>query len=144
MYWTNYFDTMNSYRDIERLQRNLNRLFTDFQPGPQHAFPAVNIWTNENSAIVTAELPGLKHNNINLSLTDQNLVIEGIRNHHELKEGENVHRQERIFGDFKRSIQLPFPINTEKVNASFKNGVLTITLPRAEEDKPRKISIQSA
>ena len=144
MYWTNYFDEMNPYREIERFQRDLNRLFSDFNAGPQCPFPAVNIWTNDNSAIVTAELPGLDNKDINLSLTDQNLVIEGSRKQPSLKEGENVHRKERSFGDFKRSIQLPFPISADKVKAGFKNGVLIIDLPRAEEDKPRKITIQSS
>lgn len=144
MYWKNYFGERNPYGEIERFQKDLNRLFSDFNASPQCPFPAVNIWTNDNSAIVTAEMPGLENKDINLSLTDQNLVIEGSRKRPSLKEGENVHRQERSFGNFKRSIRLPFPISADRVKASFKNGVLTIDLPRAEEDKPRKITIQSS
>ena len=143
MYWTNFLDELSPLREVSRLQRDLNRLFNEYNVGSQRTFPAVNIWANENSAVVTAELPGLENKDIKLSVVDQNVVIEGVRCEEPLKEGENFHRQERKCGDFKRTIQLPFPVNADKVAANFKNGVLKVTLPRAEADKPKKITIHA-
>jgi HSP20 family protein len=134
---------MDPWQEMSRLQDRMNRLFDDAAPGGPRLFPAVNLWTNEDTAFITAELPGLDSNDIKLSVLDQTVVVEGNRNPEKLPEGETYHRQERGFGAFKRSIQLPFPLNTEKVNAQFKNGVLTISLPRAEKDKPKRIAIQS-
>ncbi len=142
MYLTN-FDELSPLRDVSRLQRDLNRLFNDFTTAPRRVFPAVNLLTGENSVVVTAELPGIEDKDIKLSVTDQNLIIEGNRQEYNLKENETFHRQERTSGEFKRSIQLPFPVSMDDVSAQFKNGILTITLSRAEEDKPRKINIES-
>jgi len=144
MYWSNWLNWMEPWQEMARLQQEMNRLFEDFDFGTRRAFPAVNIWTNDDSAVVTAELAGVDKNDIKLSVVDQSLVIEGSRKAEQLKEGETYHRQERGTGDFKRAIQLPFPVNADKISAQLKNGVLSVTLPRAEEDKPRKIEIKTS
>ena len=131
------------WREVDRLQREMNRLFEDYDPSTQPVFPAINLWTNENTAFITAELPGLESDDIKLSVLDQNVVLEGSRKPEVPSEGETYHRQERGFGNFKRSIQMPFPLNADKVVAKFENGILTISLPRAEEDKPKRITIKS-
>jgi len=142
MYWSGLLDEFDPWRELNRLQREVNRLVDDFGVTRRRVFPEVNIWTNDDSALVTAELPGIDPKDINLSVKDQNLVIEGERKAKELKEGEKYHRQERGYGSFQRAIQLPFAVNSDKIAAKFKNGVLTVTLPRAEEDKPKKIEIK--
>lgn len=133
-------------RDLERLRREMNRLFSDW---PEQArwstassYPAMNVWTDENSAIVTAELPGVDMDKIDISVEDDTLTVRGERQPEE-KEGASYHRRERRFGSFVRSFRLPFRVDAEEVEATFKNGVLNIVLPRAEEEKPKKISVRA-
>ena len=106
-------------------------------------YPAMNVWTNEDGAVVTAELPGVEPDNINIAVTGDTLTLKGSRTPEELKEGEQYHRRERGHGQFTRTFQLPFQVEAEKVEANFEKGVLSITLPRAEAEKPRKIAIKA-
>ncbi len=134
---------INPWREMGEIQREMNRLFDRSWGGERRAFPAVNIWSNPEAAVVTAELPGFDPNNINLSVVGDMLTISGNRSQQELKEGEQYHRQERGFGNFERSIRLPFAVENDKVDAQFKNGILRIHLPRAEAEKPQKIHVKT-
>jgi HSP20 family protein len=134
-------------RDLERLRRDMNRLFGDWParagwsiaPG----FPAMNAWTNEDSAVVTAELPGVTIEDIEIAVERDTFTLRGKREPEELGEGTSYHRRERRFGGFSRAFRLPFHVDAGEVKAELKNGLLTIVLPRAEADKPRKIAIKS-
>jgi HSP20 family protein len=131
-------------RELDRLQREMNRMYetgSRFRVAP--SFPAVNIWTNPDGAIVTAEIPGVNTEDIDISVVGDTLTISGRREPRELDESEGYHRRERGFGSFTRSVQLPFQVEGNNVEASFKKGVLEITLPRAEADKPKKISVKT-
>ncbi|MBN2416089.1 Hsp20/alpha crystallin family protein [bacterium] len=143
MYWTNFYNPRNPLSDIGRIQRDLHRLFNEYYPETQRAFPAVNIWTKDDSAVVTAELPGFTKKDVKLSVVDQDVIIEGEPVSEKRNEKEHYHRRERSRSMFKRSIHLPFPIDASKVDARLNNGVLVMSLPRAEEDKPKKIEIQA-
>jgi HSP20 family protein len=103
----------------------------------------MNVWTDENSAVLTAELPGVKSEDIDISVEDEILTLRGGRQREELEESSTYHRRERRFGPFSRTFRLPFHVDAEAVSATFENGVLSIVLPRAEADKPRKITVQS-
>jgi len=133
--------------EFDRLQREINRLS---EPGAQKrgrgrvSFPAVNIWTNDDSTWVTAEVPGVDPKEIEIAIVGSTLTISGIRIPEESDENSRYHRQERGYGKFSRPIQLPFNVDANKVEANVKDGILSINLPRAEEDKPRKISVRSA
>lgn len=135
-------DLFSSLREMQRLQDSLNRVLSS---GPNHSteYPLVNVWTSENGAIVRAEVPGIAPEDVDISLVHDTLTIRGSRKPEELKEGESRHRHERGFGEFTRSLQLPFGVEGDKVEAKFANGVLQITLPRAEAEKPRRISVVS-
>lgn len=139
---------LSPWREMERLQREVNRLFADSVAlsGGRTApsYPAMNIWSNEEGAVVTAELPGVNPDDIDISVVDETLTITGQRNPHELKEDEKYHRRERRFGKFSRTFQLPFKVEADKVEALFEKGVLHLSLPRAEVDKPKKIAVKSA
>jgi len=135
------------WREMDRLQREMNRLYDDpyttrYRPAP--SFPAMNIWTSEEGLQITAEVPGVNPKDIDISVVGNTLTLTGTREPEDLKEGNRYHRQERGYGNFTRSLQLPFSVIVAKVEANFKNGVLNIVLPRAEEDKPKKIAIKSA
>ena len=134
------------WREMDRLQREMNRLYEVSYPSryrPAPSYPAVNVWSNEEGLQITAEVPGVAPKDIDISVVGDTLTLSGIREPDELREGTHYHRQERGYGNFTRSIQLPFSVNVGKVEASFKNGVLEIVLPRAEEDKPKKITIKA-
>ena len=143
MYWTNFYNQRRPLGEIGRIQRDLNRLFHDYYPETQRSYPAVNIWTRDDKAVVTAELPGFTKEDIKLSVVEQNVIIESEPAIEKSDESRHFHRRERKRSGFKRAINLPFPIDAGKVDARLKDGVLMITLPRAEEDKPKKIDIQA-
>ncbi len=137
-------DLFGSVRDMQRLQNSLNRLLSDRIPVEASAeFPPLNVWTSENGVIVRAEIPGVAPEDVDISLVNDTLTLRGSRNPDELKEGESRHRQERGYGLFTRSLQLPFGVEADHVQARFSNGVLQITLPRSEAEKPRRISVVS-
>jgi HSP20 family protein len=142
MYWSDMMHRMDPWREMRRLRREINRLFNEFTP-TTYNFPAMNIWNDSEKAVVTSEIPGIEKNDLKISVLGKSLTISGNRKPAELKENETCHRQERFHGKFSRTIELPFEVEPEKVSAKYKNGVLTITLPRKEEDKPRQIQIEA-
>jgi len=141
MLWTEFNNNtyVDPWRDFERLNRMLSRVSSQ----RSHEFPAVNIWVDADQAVLTTEIPGIQPEDIDISVIGKSLTLHGTRNGDDLKEGESYHRRERWNGQFSKTIELPFKVETTQVNASFKKGILTITLPRAEEEKPKKIDIKS-
>lgn len=140
------FRTPSFWREMDRLQRDMNRLFTQHSPSRLRtapAYPAINIWANEDSQFVSAEMPGVHVDDIDISVNGDTLTISGERGSDDVPENAHFHRKERGFGKFSRTIQLPFVVDAEKVEASFKDGVLIITLPQIEAEKTKKISIKS-
>ena len=132
--------TASMWREMERLASGRSRC-----PGLSAApcYPAMNVWTNEDGAVVTAELPGMDPETIDISVQNDTLTVRGRRERDEVQEGETFHRRERGCGGFTRSFQLPFQVASSQVEASYTKGVLSIVLPRAEVDKPKKIAIQA-
>ncbi|MDQ5988016.1 MAG: 18 kDa heat shock protein [Syntrophus sp. SKADARSKE-3] len=133
------------FRELQRLQRDINRAFSGLDSYLSvQEYPALNIWGSTDNVIVTAELPGVDPDIINIAVVNDNLTLSGSRDPEVLKEGEVNHRNERNFGKFSRSVNLPFAVDAEKVTATYEKGILTIILPRAEKEKPRKISIKAS
>jgi HSP20 family protein len=132
---------------MDHLQSEMNRLFQVYYPNRMRsapAYPSLNVWTNEEGLNVTAEVPGVSPEDIEIGVVGDTLTLSGTRKPEELVENARYHRQERGYGDFTRSLQLPFPVDVNKVDATFHNGVLMVAMPRAEADKPRKITVKSA
>lgn len=136
-------DRFNSLHNMQRLQQQLNRMLSADNWQSTEGFPTINVWTSENGAIVQSEIPGIDPKEVEISLVNDTLTIQGSRSPDTLPEEHRCHRQERGCGQFTRSLQLPFDIEADKVEARFSNGVLKIVLPRAEADKPRKIGVVS-
>jgi len=138
----------SSWTEMEQLQREMNRLFSsafgESRVQTPVRYPAMNVWTSEESVVVTAELPGVKPEDVDISVVNDTLTVSGSRQPDELQEGERYHRRERNFGRFSRTFQLPFQVDSDQVEAILEKGVLHVSLPRAESDKPRKIAIQHA
>jgi HSP20 family protein len=123
---------------LANLQDELDRLFES----PLRAWaPALDVREDKDSFVIRAELPGLKREDIEVSLQDGALVISGERTVEKVEEGVEVHRQERYYGKFQRALSLPEPVAADKVKADYKDGVLTVTLPKTEEAKPKKIDV---
>jgi HSP20 family protein len=103
--------------------------------------PAFDVYEEKDNFVVKAELPGMKKEDINVSLHDGSLIISGERQTETLGEGAEVYRAERFFGKFQRSVTLPSTVAADKVQAQYKDGILTVTLPKTEEAKPKQIEV---
>jgi len=137
----------NPFLDFERMRREMNRLSEGFRSGlPSFSnagvFPLTNVSEDINNYYVRAELPGMNTEDIEISATDSSLSISGQRIIP--REGGNVryHRREREAGKFSRMISLPGSVDTDKVEASFMDGILTIVLPKSEAMKPKQIEVK--
>jgi HSP20 family protein len=122
-------------------QDSLSRLFSE--PASRPWSPAVDILETENELVLKADLPEVDPKNVGIQLENGTLTLRGERKFEEHKSGKAAHhRIERGYGAFVRAFTLPDTIDAEKVNADYKNGVLTITLPKKELAKPRTVNIQ--
>ena len=133
----------SAWSDMARLQDDMNRLYSRLQPRNAD-FPPVNVWTGEESLVVTSELPGVELNNLEISVVGDTLTLRGERAGERLGEGDTYHRRERGYGRFTRTLQLPYRVEADEVSASLRNGVLNITLPRAYAERPRKIEVKAS
>ena len=128
------------HQEMSRLQNTMNRAGV---PSGRRAtaYPQLDIWQDDDCLYVEAELPGLELDNLAILVTggDQ-LSVKGERKK-PTTEGETCHRQERGFGPFSRLVTLPMDVDAERVQASLKDGVLTIKLPKREDSKPRRITV---
>jgi HSP20 family protein len=139
--WKNAFD------ELEKMRQDRNRLFGSVSGRPYwqaHAgvFPLVNISEDVNNFYICSEIPGMESKEIHISATGRGLTITGERKI--VSEGENVkyHRREREGGTFNRIISLPEDIQVEKIDAGYEDGILTITIPRADAAKPKTIEVK--
>lgn len=132
---------------MNRLQREMDQLFQGVsRRSPRFArsnYPSMNLFEDDENFYVEAELPGLAIDDLDVQVAEGNqLSIKGERKRPEL-EAASWHRQERAYGEFHRVVALPSDVNSENVTATLSDGVLTISLAKAEEAKPRKIVIKS-
>jgi len=144
---------LNRGDPISQLRDEMGRLFEDFTTNWPAAlrfgglrggtFPALNLWEDENRVFAEAELPGLKLGDLDINVLGNELTIRGERQDAH-RETAMSHRRERGLGSFTRVVRLPVEIDAEQVEATLKNGVLTIAMPKAERAKPRKIEVKAA
>jgi HSP20 family protein len=134
------------FNDLARIQAQLDRVFVDKQPVEEVFRPAVDIVEDASSITITADLPGVAQDAVDLQVDKNVLIVKGARKL-ERKAPENgadhYRRYERTAGAFERSFRLPPTVDVEKVEASMKDGVLTLTLPKKAEAQPRTIKIKS-
>jgi HSP20 family protein len=117
-------------------------MLSDFM-GEACTCPAVNAWSTQNEAIVTAEVPGADPKTLNLNVAGDLLTIEGERKPDDVGQNTDYHLRERGFGKFSRTIRLPYEIEKDAVKASCSNGVLRITLPKAKKLEPKQILVEA-
>jgi HSP20 family protein len=146
---TRWTPVIDPFRD--RFDRLFNQFLGQALPGTasseevsnQRWAPSVDIKETADALTLTAELPGLTKADVQITIENQVLTISGERKFQEKEtKGETYHRIERAYGSFLRSFTLPANVKADKVDASFANGLLTVTLPQADEAKPRKVEIK--
>lgn len=125
------------------LRRELDRLFGDFERSVAPGSTAVSFDDDGTSFVLAADVPGLTENDVQISVAGNTVTLRGERKV-EVPEGHSVHRRERSAVRFAKSFQLPARVDPDKVTATLKHGVLTLTLPRAAEAQPRQIAIKAA
>jgi HSP20 family protein len=143
--WTSEADLFRTRFDRlfqQMFQDFFNPVLTSEDVSARRWVPPVDIQETDEALIFSAELPGLKKEDVQITLENNVLTISGERNLEKEVKSENFHRLERSYGQFSRSFTLPANVQTEKAEAKFADGVLTITLPKAEESKPRKLEIR--
>jgi HSP20 family protein len=138
------------FAELSGVTNRLNRLFgnEDLWQDESHIAavwaPAVDIVENDNDITIKAELPGVEAKDVSISLDNNVLTLKGVRNSEKEINRENYHRMERACGAFSRSFAIPASIDGDKVTADFRNGVLSITLPKKESSKGRMIQVNAA
>lgn len=133
---------LSPWRRLREVEREMNRLFNDFSASRPASFPPVNLYTDAEGAVVTAELPGVAPDDLDVTVNDRLLTIRGERKPEQASDDDTWHRRERLFGTFTRDIELPFSVDTGKVDAKYRDGVLEIRLERSEAEKPKKIAVK--
>ena len=132
------------FAEMRRMQNEVNRLFSEFEGAPSSgAFPPVNIWVGDDSAVVTAALPGINEKDIDLAIQADTLTIQGKREPEPSVNDASWHRRERGYGSFSRVVELPFRVDPDRVQARFVNGVLEVELHRPDSDKPKRIQVKA-
>ncbi len=137
------------FREMTTLRDAMDRLFEDsfVRPsrmlGPWAGEPALDMYQTDKDVVVKASLPGVKPNEVKVTISGDVLTIEGERKEeHEVKEGDYLRRESR-YGTFSRSVTIPVPIKSDKVDAEFEDGVLTLTMPKTEEVKLKQIQVRA-
>ncbi len=137
------------FREIDSLRGDMERLFDSMLGRYPHErveglwAPPVDVEETENAILVRAELPGMKKKDIKISLSGDTLCISGERKHKSEEKGRTFHRIEQVYGKFQRSLLLPADVVADKAKASYKNGILELSLPKSEQAKAREIAIET-
>lgn len=137
------------FRELQEIQQEMNRLFDSFfgRPATVSAaertwLPLCDMWETKDDLYVTFELPGVREKDIHLTITGDLLTVKGERRWEREQRDDSYHRLERVYGKFERSVPLPVPVQADKVKATYRDGILEIRLPKAEEVKPKEIKIE--
>ncbi len=137
------------FRELDRIKREMDRLWDSFfERRPARVeevsewFPSLDVSETDSEYMVKVEVPGIDPKDINISLMNNLLTIKGEKKHEKEEKEENYHLVERSYGSFTRTIRLPSQVQNDKINATYKNGVLKVVLPKTEEAKKKEIKIE--
>jgi len=131
------------FREMTSLQNRFDRLFESALDGRQESWlPAVDVFDTEAAVVLKAELPGMRPDDIHIEVEDNVLTIKGERTFEEKVDGERYYRIERRFGSFQRSLALPQGVKADEVQATYEDGILEVRVPKAEQEKPRRIEVK--
>lgn len=142
------------FDELESLQEDMNRVFGGWQAGSEgrarrrswpgrSVYPLLNVWSSAEGAVIDAELPGVDPKDVDISVKGDEVTLRGRVNTEKPEGNPTCHRCERPSGDFARTLQLPFRAEAGAVKAQYRNGLLRLTVPRSEEEKPKRIEIEA-
>jgi HSP20 family protein len=137
------------YQELVAMSNRLNRTFNDsYAPRTEDSFgawaPPVDIFERQDHLVIRAEVPGVQKEDMDVRIENGVLTLHGERKQDPEVKEENAHRTERIYGSFARSFSLPTTVDASKVSATYKDGVLEVTVPKAEAAKPKMVEIRAA
>ena len=141
------------FKELENIQKRISKILEEpfFGLRPKYEeetlletqwAPAVDVYEDKDNIIINAEIPGVKKEDIKIELTGNQLTISGERKLEKEEKKKNYHRIERFYGNFMRTFTIPDTVQKDKISASYKDGVLKVVLPKAEEAKPKEIKIE--
>ena len=133
------FTILNPFREFQAFDQDMGRILTRERP----VYPPINVYATGDDVVVTSEVPGIEAGEIDLTVTGDTLSLKAEKKSVDLKEGEKWHRNERAYGSFNRTVKLPYNVDSTRIEAVYDKGMLKLTLPRAESDKPRKINVRT-
>ena len=138
------------FREMNQLRRAMDRAFDDTLERRYADFDqnvsalALDVLENEDAYLVKATIPGIDPNDLDITYNNDTLTIQGEMKQDEEQDGERYHLRERFYGKFYRQVRLPSSVNANAIQAHYEHGVLTLTLPKSEEVKPKKIAVQNS
>jgi len=139
--WSPFFDMEKTLAEMDRILGGVTRPL-ELRSVPRGAFPAINIYDQGDAAVLTAEMPGVKPQDVELSVLHDTVTLKAQRKGAETGE-DRYYRRERVAGDFVRTVTLPDPVNPDSVKAHYANGVLTVRMEKAAQAKAKRIQIQA-
>jgi HSP20 family protein len=149
--WTPFgnLERWDPFRNLGDIQNEMNRLFDSFSGRPSTMaaagermwLPAVDVRETKDEVVLSFDIPGVSEKDIQLAITGDLLTVKGERRFERNDAADTLHRVERVYGKFERTVQLAMPVQTDKVTATYREGVLEVKLPKVEEVKPRAIKI---
>jgi HSP20 family protein len=143
--WEPFRDLVSTHDRFSRLFNDtFSRFFDEGETGARGWAPAVDIYETDHDLVLKAELPGVDPKDVEARVEDGTLYLKGERKLEKEAKEENYHRVERSYGSFVRTFALPRSVDSEKVSAQYQDGILTLTMPKREEAKPRTIKIQAS
>ena len=144
---SSFITRFDPFRDLVQLQDRVNRLFAESAANREEGLnttsfvPPVDIYENEHNIVLKLEVPGIDQKDLDIRIENQTITIRGERKFEKEAKEENYHRVERRYGSFQRSFGLPNTVNPEQVTADYANGILTVTLAKRAEAKPKQIKV---
>jgi len=139
--WSPFFDVEKTLNEMDRIFNAVGRPL-NLRSVPRGTFPAVNVYDRGNETVLVAEMPGVRSEDVDLTVVGDSITLQGHREE-QSAENEQYYRRERPMGVFTRTVTLPAAVNPEKVKAEYHDGVLRVSMEKAEQAKSRKVEIKS-
>jgi HSP20 family protein len=139
--WSPFFDVEKTLNEMDRIFSAVGRPL-NLRSVPRGTFPAVNVYDRGNQTVLVAEMPGVRSEDVELTVVGDSITLQG-RREEQPNENEQYYRRERPMGAFARTVTLPAAVNPEKVKAEYHDGVLRVSMEKAEQAKSRKVEIKS-
>jgi HSP20 family protein len=131
------------WREMDRIRKEFDNIFSGYQRVTDSGtYPLLNVYDNRDEVIVTAELPGMTKEKVNITFMDEVLTVSGKLEPLADTQKMTAVRRERSIGAFEKRVHVPFKVQQDKISASFEDGVLTIRMPKSEEARPKTITIE--